>query len=195
MKDYLISMFIDNELDLDEKIVFVETVHEEREFKSETIALLQQEKLLDAPMVDRIPQIHLVTEKAPRRPFSIPWLRPVALFSTGLALGAAVLFIQPPPDPIPLPYAVTSKKIPHRFVIYRPDADRAEIIGTFTQWKPVAMKKTGHGGYWSLTLNLKEGEYQYSYLVEDGQQITDPTVPERVQDDFGGENSIITIKV
>jgi len=36
-------------------------------------------------------------------------------------------------------------------------------------------------------------ECQYSYFVEDGQQITDPTVPERVQDDFGGENSVITI--
>ena len=195
MKDYLISMFIDNELDLDEKIIFVETVHEEQEFKSEAIDLLQQEKLLDAPMVDRFPQMQLQIEKAPRRPFSIPWLRPVALFSTGLALGAAVIFIQPYPDPLPLPSVVTSREIPHRFVIYRPNADRAEIIGTFTQWKPVAMKKTGHAGYWSLTLNLKEGEYQYSYLVEDGQQITDPTIPERVQDDFGGENSIITIKV
>lgn len=195
MKDYLISMFIDNELDLDEKIVFVETVHEEQKFKEETLDLLQQEKLLDAPMVDQIPQIHFPIEKNPKRPFFIPWLRPAALFSAGLAFGAAVLFIQPTPDPLPLPSSVTSREIPHRFVIYRPNADRTEIIGTFTQWKPVAMEKTGRDGYWSLTLKLQEGEYQYSYLVEDGQQITDPTVPERVQDDFGGENSIITIKV
>ncbi len=195
MKDYLISMFIDNELNLDEKIVFVETVHEEREFKEDALELLQQEKLLDAPMVHRIPQLDLSLEKEPKRSFFIPWLRPAALFSAGLAFGAAVLFMQPNSDPLPLPSTVASRKIPYRFVIYRPDADQAEIIGTFTQWKPVAMKKTGHDGYWSLTLNLLEGEYQYSYLVEDGQQITDPTVQERIQDDFGGENSIITIKV
>lgn len=188
-------MFIDNELDLDEKIDFVNTVHGAREFKEEAIELLQQEKLLDAPLVDRTPQVQIPLEKSQGSIFSLPWLRPAALFSAGLAFGAAVLFIQPSPDPIPTPSIAATQAVPYRFVIYRPNADRAEIIGTFTQWQPVAMKKTGADGYWSLTLDLQEGEYQYSYLVEDGEQIIDPTVPEHVQDDFGGKNSIITIKV
>jgi hypothetical protein len=46
MDDYLISLFIDDEMDLDEKIVFVETVHTSREYTLETVALLEQEKLL-----------------------------------------------------------------------------------------------------------------------------------------------------
>ncbi len=32
MNDQLISMYIDDELDLDDKIIFVETVHADRQF-------------------------------------------------------------------------------------------------------------------------------------------------------------------
>ena len=199
MKDYLISMFIDNELDLDEKITFVETVHDEQAFKDETIDLLKQEKLLHAEMVYQMPQLRMPVKQEPVAGFFTPWIRPAALFATGLALGAAMLLIRPADTPLPVPSAapsvVVNRQIPHRFVIYRPDTSQAKIIGTFTRWQPVAMKKIGASGYWSLTLNLQEGEYQYSYLVEDGKQIIDPTVSEHIQDDFGGENSILSIKV
>ena len=46
MNDFLISMFIDNELAIDEKIEFVEEVHGCEAFKDETVELLRQEKLL-----------------------------------------------------------------------------------------------------------------------------------------------------
>lgn len=195
MKDYLISLFIDNELNLDEKIDFVETTHGDQAFKDEAIGLLRQEKLLQAEMVHRVPQVQAVKEKEPWQGFLFTWLRPVSLFATGLALGAALLLVRPAVDPSPVLSTVVKVETPYRFVIYRPDAGQAEIIGTFTGWQPVSMQKIGTSGYWSLTLNLGEGEYQYSYLVEGGEQITDPTVPERVKDDFGGENSVITIKV
>lgn len=195
MKDYLISLFIDNELNLDEKIDFVETTHGDQAFKDEAISLLEQEKLLHAEMVHRVPQVEAVEEKGPWRGFMFPWLRPAALFATGLALGAALLLVRPSFDTVPGVSTVSNLETPYRFIIYRPDASQAELVGTFTGWQPVPMKKIGASGYWSLTLNLGEGEYQYSYLVEGGQQIADPTVQERVKDDFGGENSIITIKV
>lgn len=195
MKDYLISMFIDNELDLDEKIDFVQTVHNEQAFKNEAIDLLEQEKLLHAEIVHTTPLTSIPVETEPTKRVFLPWLRPAVLFSAGIALGIALLFIQLRPIPSPTPITVASTEIPYRFVIYRPEAKQAAIIGTFTRWQTVAMKPIGNSGYWSLTLSLPEGEYQYSYLVEEGKQITDPTVSERVQDDFGGENSLITIKV
>ena len=46
MKNYLISLFIDNELNLDEKIDFVENTHGDQVFKDDAIGLLRQEKLL-----------------------------------------------------------------------------------------------------------------------------------------------------
>ena len=56
MAEELISLYIDDELDLDEKVVFVEKVHGDRRFKDETVALLQQEKQLRAPVSDRVPE-------------------------------------------------------------------------------------------------------------------------------------------
>ncbi len=50
MKEYLISLFIDNELDIEEKITFVETVHDDRRFTDEAISLLRQEKRLRAEL-------------------------------------------------------------------------------------------------------------------------------------------------
>jgi 1,4-alpha-glucan branching enzyme len=81
----------------------------------------------------------------------------------------------------------------HRFVIYQPEAKQAEIIGSFTNWAPVAMEKVGDSGYWAISLELPAGEHRYSYLLENGQQVADPTILAREQDDFGGENSIIKV--
>ncbi len=46
MSDILISQFIDDEMNLDEKITFVGIVRDDRRFADETVALLQQEKIL-----------------------------------------------------------------------------------------------------------------------------------------------------
>lgn len=194
MKDDLISLFIDDEMNLDNKIEFVETVHESKPFADDAIDLLQQEKMLTSEWVTRVPTVQIKTARNifPR------WLRPIAAFSMALAVFAVALFLYDLPgiksgmDTVV--GSVIKKKVSHRFVIYRPDARQAEIIGTFTDWQPVTMERLSSSGYWAVTLNLFEGEHRYSYLVEDGQQIADPTVLSRERDDFGGENSIIEVK-
>ena len=55
------------------------------------------------------------------------------------------------------------------------------------------MERVSASGYWTLTLPVPKGEHRYSYLVEDGRQIADPTVVAKEQDDFGGENSVIEV--
>jgi 1,4-alpha-glucan branching enzyme len=81
----------------------------------------------------------------------------------------------------------------YRFVLYLPQVKQAEIIGTFTDWNPVPMQKVGTTGYWALTLKVPQGEHRYSYLIEDGDKMADPSVTAREHDDFGGENSVIVI--
>lgn len=188
MEDYLISMFVDDELDLDEKIEFIEIVHENINFKDETVDLLKQEKLLHTDMVTAMPDVSIpepMPEHDQKSGWFRLWLPPLAGFATAMALVAALFLLRPPP--------ISSQEELHRFVIYRPNADQAEIVGTFTDWSPVALEKIGDSGYWAITLKLPAGEHRYSYLVEDGRQIADPTVLTREQDDFGGENSIIKI--
>ena len=43
MKGNLISLFIDDELTIDGKVEFVETVHVDRSYKEEAVGLLRQE--------------------------------------------------------------------------------------------------------------------------------------------------------
>jgi 1,4-alpha-glucan branching enzyme len=81
-----------------------------------------------------------------------------------------------------------------RFVIYRPDVTNAEITGTFTGWKKVPMRRIGSSGYWDITMNLPEGEHRFIYILNGKQRFADPTVMSREHDDFGGENSIISVE-
>jgi hypothetical protein len=184
MKDYLISSYIDDELDLEEKIEFVEAVHAAAAYKEDAVALLQQEKLIRADVTDRLPAF--VT--APKRGFSISWWRPAGIFAAGLAAALLFLFVMTPRHEIP------GLKT-HRFVIYQPEAARVEITGSFMDWEAVAMKKSGSSGYWEAELEVPAGEHRLCYILEGVRRIPDPTIPIREKDDFGGENSILTVGI
>jgi hypothetical protein len=184
MKDYLISSYIDDELDLDEKIDFVETVHAHTRFKDEAAELLHQEKLLRGEVVDRVPTV-VFREK---RRFMIPLWRPAGMFATGLAAALMIMFIVMPRQEVPV---LTT----HRFVLYQPDVKQVEITGSFLGWSAVPLKRSGTSGYWEAVLEVPAGEHRLCYIIEGDKRIPDPTIPIREKDDFGGENSILAVKL
>ena len=184
MKDYLISSYIDDELDLDEKIEFVETVHENVSLMEEAVDLLHQEKQVRSEVVDRVPTV-VLREK---HRFSIPLWRPAGIFAAGLVAALLVMFIVTPQQEQMM---LTT----HRFVLYQPDASRVEITGSFLGWEAVSMKKTGTSGYWEAVLEVPAGEHRLCYILEGGRRIPDPTIPIREKDDFGGENSILAVNI
>lgn len=181
MNDYMISMFIDDELDLHEKVEFVERVHADKHFKDEAIDLLRQEKLIRSEVVDQVPQVELKVRK--RLPRSL--LRPVGMAASALAAAAVLLLLFMP--------ARVSTTSPYRFVIYRPDAREVEITGSFNNWTRIPMRRTGARGYWEITLDLPKGEHRFTYIVENRQRIPDPTIPTQEEDDFGGKNSVLFV--
>ncbi len=189
MDDSLISLFIDDEMDLDEKIVFVETVHNNRRFSLEAVALLEQEKLLCA-LPARMPVSAAV--ELPVKPtvswsaLFRPWWQPMAGFAAAVILMGLGFLLAPEQHPLAVP-------MEQRFVLYLPEAGQARIVGTFTDWHPLPMQKIGASGYWSLTLKVPQGEHRYNYLVEEDNRMVDPTVATREHDDFGGENSVIVV--
>ena len=183
--NYIISMFIDNELDIDEKIDFIETVRKDRSFTDEALELLYQEKLVRGRVVEQIPPIDVKVPFEWKR-FLRPLIQPMGLIASTLA--AAVIFLV---FSLPSP---TYGPITKRFVIYRPDVDKIEITGSFTNWKRIPMHKIGTSGYWDITLELIEGEHRFTYILEDGRSFADPTILAREPDDFGGENSIFYIE-
>ena len=183
MQNYLISMFIDDELDLDNKIEFVETVHADLNYKDETVGFLKQEKVIRAEVVDHIPPVKVqLKEKA-----GFPLWRPMAIFASGLAAALILFFfIQPSKEPL---------STAHRFVIYQPGVEQVEITGSFTEWRSLPMTKAGTGDYWEITIDVPVGEHRFSYILEGDQRLADPTILIREKDDFGGENSILEVNL
>jgi 1,4-alpha-glucan branching enzyme len=90
--------------------------------------------------------------------------------------------------------SLEARTFPHRFVIYQPEVEKVEIAGSFTQWQTVPMNRIGSSGYWDLILDLPRGEHRFTYLLEGNRRIVDPTVPTREKDDFGGENSVLSVE-
>ena len=182
MDEYIISMFIDDELDLDEKIDFVEKAHESEEFKNETISLLNQEKELRCDPVEHIPAVTVPMLARKRHPVFIPFTIATAALAVTVVILTFVLLLQ---------YQTGTSS--YRFVLYQPDTARAEIAGSFTDWQRLPMNELGTSGYWEIQLNLPKGEHRFSYILEGNKRIADPTVLTRELDDFGGENSILYV--
>ena len=83
----------------------------------------------------------------------------------------------------------------NRFVLFQPSVDQVELVGSFTGWQRMAMKRIGTSGYWELNLPVVPGEHRFAYILDGDSRIADPTLPGRETDDFGGENSILSVAV
>lgn len=193
--DHYISMYIDNELSLEEKILFVEQVHRSWQFTDEAVSLINQEKEL----------IRLFNRQAPEtdQPFPAVSGRTRRFRMIGLAAAAslmlAVLFLfqagvfteKPSGD-----WAGTRPQatVPYRFVIHQQGSETVEITGSFTGWRKVGLIPTGADGYWEIVLHLPPGEHHYAFVVDGKKNLPDPTVSLSESDDFGMVNSIISIE-
>jgi len=186
--DILISQFIDDELDLNEKVEFVEKVHASSEFKEETVSLLNQERLLHTEIED--PKPFMKPASPARRTYTL--MRPVSMAAAALAAVVLVLstalFLKQLPDK---QEADLPDVIPYRFVIYEPGVRQVEIAGSFTGWKKIPLESKNRSGYWEVTIDLPPGEHSFAYILNGSRKIADPTVPASEPDDFGGENSIL----
>lgn len=182
-----ISLFIDDELSLGEKIDFVKKVHTEKQFYTESIDMLEQEKLLRSDVVSVMPH---VTIKEKIKKFNLQFLIPYLRVAEFAAVAVLVLFfvfsIQPEKEMVP--------SITKRFVIYQPEAGSVQISGSFTNWKNVPMKMIGPSGYWEIELDVTKGEHQYVFIIGDDKKIADPTILMRERDDFGSENSVLIVE-
>lgn len=181
----MISLFIDDEMGLDEKIGFVQEVRSSPSFASEALELLRMEKQIRADVVQRLPSA-LPAGPGILKRITDFFSRPLGW--TAGALTAAVIALVWMALPATGPVLKEN-----RFVVYQPQANRVEIAGSFTGWKRIPLHKDGDSGYWELTLALPQGEYAYSYIAEGGRQFADPTARARVPDDFGGFNSILKV--
>ena len=184
--DYLNSLYIDDEMDLDEKVQFIENIRKSTVFYRQAMDLLAQERLLRQALMR--PASAPAARPGWGRVLKIWWAahaRPLAAAAAaGLAVGILLFVMHPSPAQL----TQTS-----RFVIFLPQARHVELSGTFTDWRRLPMQPVGRTGYWELSMPVPSGEHRYAFILDDGRRIADPTQPGREWDDFGGENSILKI--
>jgi hypothetical protein len=182
--DYYISMFIDNELGLDEKIEFVKIIHEDTGVYQEAVELLEQEKWLGSEISSNSP---LAEYKEKKKWFAFMNVKPFMAFASAGAMAVIIALLM-----FPI-HKDSVSSMPHRFIIYRPDVSKVEISGSFIDWKVLPLTRIGSSGYWQIELDVPKGEHRYTYIVGGEERVADPTILTREQDDFGGENSILTV--
>lgn len=189
--NYLISMYIDNELSIEDKIVFIEHIRADQSFTEDAFSLLKQEKALRS----------YLPEQAPDSALPFPEQTKFSLFASksfGLALAASLLIMvalfftfKQPPDTNFHPSAAGYQ---HRFVLFQSGSKQIEIAGSFTNWQRIPLQPAGSSGYWEITLEIPPGEHAFSYILDGNEILADPTIPAQEKDDFGTINSILVVE-
>lgn len=83
-----------------------------------------------------------------------------------------------------------------QFSLYAPDNKRVQLAGDFNNWSTMAdpMYDRKGDGVWTILIPLEPGRYEYKFYIDGEKWIPDPGNPERVDDGFGGLNSVITVE-
>jgi hypothetical protein len=72
------------------------------------------------------------------------------------------------------------------------EAQRVELAGDFTAWRPVLLNRN-EDGWWSTTLSIEPGTYQMNVRVNGGAWIAPPGLT-TVADEFGAVVGVLPIK-
>lgn len=90
--------------------------------------------------------------------------------------------------------ADAERAMPVQFVLDLPDATTVSVVGDFNNWKvdDAPMQKSTRG-VWNLTLPVRPGRHEYSFVVDGRRWIADPRAPKARNDDFGKPGSVIVV--
>lgn len=81
-----------------------------------------------------------------------------------------------------------------RFVLQAPRAKKVAVVADFNHWDRGGDLLAGPdgNGYWSKTISLPEGRYEYLFLVDGKEWVADPAALS-ADDGLGGRNSVIFV--
>jgi len=75
--------------------------------------------------------------------------------------------------------------------VHAPSAQRVEIIGDFTAWRPASLARAG-GGWWTVTLPIAAGSYETNLRVDGGAWLVPPGLA-ALADEDGGVVGILVV--
>jgi hypothetical protein len=76
-----------------------------------------------------------------------------------------------------------------------PNANSVAVVGNFNGWSSANsnMRKNKYGD-WEINLYLAPGRYAYRFLVNNSEQVLDPTSPTQEPDGYGSQNSVLLVQ-
>lgn len=72
------------------------------------------------------------------------------------------------------------------------EAKKVFVAGSFNGWNPKGIQMEWKNGKWVIDLYLRDGTYSYKFIV-DGEWILDPANPKKGANEYGSENSLISL--
>jgi hypothetical protein len=102
---------------------------------------------------------------------------------------------------VPLTFLLTKSRVETgagktyvvRFVYENSSAETVQLTGDFNNWRTLGMNRIGETPYWSTEIELSEGIYKYSFLIDSKVWTADPLSPLKVRDSYGNETSLIVL--
>jgi Glycogen recognition site of AMP-activated protein kinase len=113
---------------------------------------------------------------------------------SGWTIGVAHFFGRRPGGALLLPPPESFRAEPGRITLRLPLEEAEQppsIAGDFTEWQPVAMQRSEE--HWEASFELAPGVYHYSFVRGDGTWFVPPSMPNQVDDGFGGRNAVLVV--
>lgn len=87
---------------------------------------------------------------------------------------------------------VSQQMVRVHLTLEAPQAVQVSVVGDWNGWNPKAQPMKRQDGKWEIVLELERGRaYQYQFLVNGREWIPDPNNLVKVDNGFGGKNSLI----
>jgi 1,4-alpha-glucan branching enzyme len=86
-------------------------------------------------------------------------------------------------------------KVLVRLVVVQPDARMVEAAGDFNGWNPSRTPlEPAANGAWTVTIPLEPGRYEYMFVVDGREWVSDPFAVEQNDDGFGARNAVLDVR-
>ena len=170
------------------------------------------ERVMEALNAPEVIPLHPTTRQA-----SKPWIvrptwtlrvSPIGAFAAAAALVGIVAFTAWQMSPVEqtqvatqtiegdlVPVSNTGEEplVLQQFTFYQKGLQSISVVGQFNDWDAdsTALKEVSPG-VWTVSIALRPGVYEYQFILNGKQRVTDPTMPQ-TSNDFGSPNSVVTV--
>ena len=174
------------------------------------------ERVMEALNAPEVIPLH-PTRQAGEPVTSKPWIvrptwtlrvSPIGAFAAAAALVGIVAFTAWQMTPVDettvatqtiegdlVPVANTGEEplVLQQFTFYQKGLQSISVVGQFNDWDAdsTALKEVSPG-VWTVSVALRPGVYEYQFILNGKQRVTDPTMPQ-TSNDFGSPNSVVTV--